>query len=513
MTMLKKSIYTLLPSLAFLTFRGKGGGGGNSISTQKLDPEVLQKMLLPMYSATERAAGVTPITDADGNVTYAFDDYEGYGGNQLTDWRDNPYYSSALLNPENITNMGKFGEKEYGNASQRYGDLMNYGGPDNIATHFAGAPDSLQATGVTGANVTKDAFGIMTPQVRGNVRDVNAGTFPGADISQYTNPYQSEVIDTTLDALDRQRQIQQQQNAAGATQAGAFGGSRHGVVEAETNRAYADQAARTAALLNSQGFDTAAGLQQADADRAMSAGLANQGVDQAITSQALDLAGQFGLANQSADLQAGAINYGGELDTSLANANAVNTAAIHDADLDLASKELNLGAGGQLMDLVAQGRDAHQSNLETLMSAGDFVDDRGQMGLDLNYQKWLDEQNYPAQQAGMLQSGFGMVPQLTSTKTQGPGKPDLWQNLADTFSDVRLKDNITKLNGYSYNFKSRPEVTTGGVMAQEVELIAPHLVNTDVETGYKRVNYEALVGVLLEAVKDLKSEVEGLKRG
>jgi len=76
-----------------------------------------------------------------------------------------------------------------------------------------------------------------------------------------------------------------------------------------------------------------------------------------------------------------------------------------------------------------------------------------------------------------------------------------------------LKDNITKLNGYSYNFKSRPEVTTGGVMAQEVELIAPHLVNTDVETGYKRVNYEALVGVLLEAVKDLKSEVEGLKRG
>lgn len=50
-------------------------------------------------------------------------------------------------------------------------------------------------------------------------------------------------------------------------------------------------------------------------------------------------------------------------------------------------------------------------------------------------------------------------------------------------------------------------------MAQEVELIAPHLVNTDIQTGYKRVNYEALVGVLLEAVKDLQASVEELQRG
>jgi hypothetical protein len=417
MKMLKKSIYTLVPSLAFLTFKSKGGGGGTT--TTKLDPEVRDRIMMPSFTAVERGAGATPNFDAKGNfLNYTFDDYEGYGGNQLTDWTSNDYYATALA-PETLTAIGEFGGVQHANANQRYTDLMNYGGPDNIATHFAGAPDSLQATGVTGANVTKDAFGIMTPQVRGNVRDVNAGTFPGADISQYTNPYQSEVIDTTLDALDRQRQIQQQQNAAGATQAGAFGGSRHGVVEAETNRAYADQAARTAASLNSQGFDTAAGLQQADADRAMSAGLANQGVDQAITSQALDLAGQFGLANQSADLQAGAINYGGELDTSLANANAVNTAAIHDADLDLASKELNLGAGGQLMDLVAQGRDAHQSNLETLMTAGDFIDDRGQMGLDLDYQKWLDEQNHELNQANVLQGGASSYPIETITKNLG----------------------------------------------------------------------------------------------
>lgn len=415
---IKKAVATL----AVLPIRLNFGGGGGGTTTTKLDPQVRDRIMMPAFTAAEKAAGATPSFDAKGNFeSYTFDPYEGYDGQRLSDWRENAYYSNAL-DPETLTKIGEFGAKDYFNANQRYGDLMNYGGPENLATYFAGAPDSLQATGVTGANVTKDAFGIMTPQVRGNVRDVNAGTFPRADISQYTNPYQSEVIDTTLDALDRQRQIQQQQNAAGATQAGAFGGSRHGVVEAETNRAYADQAAQTAAMLNAQGFDTAAGLQQADADRAMSAGLANQGVDQAITSQALDLAGQFGLANQSADLQAGAINYGGELDTSLANANAVNTAAIHDANLDLASKELNLGAGGQLMDLVAQGRDAHLTNLETLMAAGDFVDDRGQTYLDLNYQKWLDEQNHELNQANILQGAASGYPAGSVTTQSGGGK-------------------------------------------------------------------------------------------
>jgi hypothetical protein len=463
-----------------------------------------------MYSATERAAGATPITDGDGNVTYQFDPYEEYGGERLT--QPNDFYNY-------LTDSSKL-DKTLGYGGERFNSVLNnamgssmYGGPDSINTAYAAAPDSLQANSVTGANVTKDAFGIMTPQVRGNVRDVAGGTFPGADIEQYMNPYRSQVIDTTMEALDRQRQIQQQQNAAGATQSGAFGGSRHGVVEAETNRAFADQAAQTMAALNSQGFDTAASLQQADADRALQSQLANQGVDQSITSQALNLAGQFGLDNQTADLNAGTINYGGELDTSLANAGATNAAAMRDAELSLDANQQAMAGNQQLMEGLQVGRDAKFQNLETRLAAGDMLDAREQDQLDLDYQKWIDEQNYPAQQAGILQSGFGMVPQLTSTKTKGPPKPDLWQNLADTFSDVRLKDNITKLNGYSYNFKSRPEVVTGGVMAQEVELIAPHLVNTDVETGYKRVNYEALVGVLLEAVKDLKSEVEGLKRG
>jgi hypothetical protein len=49
-----------------------------------------------------------------------------------------------------------------------------------------------------------------------------------------------------------------------------------------------------------------------------------------------------------------------------------------------------------------------------------------------------------------------------------------------------------------------------GVIAQEVEVVVPEVVSTD-EGDQKSVNYGALVGLLIEAVKDLKNEVDELK--
>jgi hypothetical protein len=49
-----------------------------------------------------------------------------------------------------------------------------------------------------------------------------------------------------------------------------------------------------------------------------------------------------------------------------------------------------------------------------------------------------------------------------------------------------------------------------GVIAQEIEKIVPEVITDDTE-GMKSVNYGALVGVLIEAVKELTQEVETLK--
>ena len=51
---------------------------------------------------------------------------------------------------------------------------------------------------------------------------------------------------------------------------------------------------------------------------------------------------------------------------------------------------------------------------------------------------------------------------------------------------------------------------TLGVVAQEVEEVFPELVTTDDE-GFKSVNYNGLVGALIETVKCLQSKVEDLE--
>ena len=90
-------------------------------------------------------------------------------------------------------------------------------------------------------------------------------------------------------------------------------------------------------------------------------------------------------------------------------------------------------------------------------------------------------------------------------------------------SDKRLKDNIkpikgaldkvSKLGGYEFDWNSKQDVYEGhdiGVIAQEVEAVFPELV-TDRDNGYKAVKYEKLVPALIEAIKELKAEVESLK--
>lgn len=129
----------------------------------------------------------------------------------------------------------------------------------------------------TGAGMLRDAaatggqaIGDARAAVQGMIGRP-AGSFLSGDISKYMNPYQTQAIDATLGDLNRSRIMAQQGDAARASAAGAFGGDRHGIVDAETNRNYADIAARTAAQMRDQGFNTAAQLEQSDLDREMQA--------------------------------------------------------------------------------------------------------------------------------------------------------------------------------------------------------------------------------------------------
>jgi hypothetical protein len=78
-----------------------------------------------------------------------------------------------------------------------------------------------------------------------------------ANLQQYTNPYENQVVNQSLADIERARLMQQNVGGAQAGAANAFGGSRHGIAEAETNRAYADQSARTASGLRMSGYQNA----------------------------------------------------------------------------------------------------------------------------------------------------------------------------------------------------------------------------------------------------------------
>ena len=89
------------------------------------------------------------------------------------------------------------------------------------------------------------------------------------------------------------------------------------------------------------------------------------------------------------------------------------------------------------------------------------------------------------------------------------------------YSDERLKsdiktidnalDKVSQMRGVTF---IKDERQGSGVIAQEMEKIAPELVITaEDEIGTKSVAYGNTVGYLIEAIKELKSEIEELKKG
>ena len=125
---------------------------------------------------------------------------------------------------------------------------------------------------------------------------------PGA-YQQFMSPYQQDVINTTLTEYDRQRQIAQRGIASQAIQAGAFGGGREGVQQAEFDAQSLQNRAALQAQLLQQGYgqaQQAAGtaFSQQQQLAALQPTLAQTGIQQ------LGAAGTQNLAYQQAVLDA-----------------------------------------------------------------------------------------------------------------------------------------------------------------------------------------------------------------
>ena len=123
-----------------------------------------------------------------------------------------------------------------------------------------------------------------------------AGMPAAADISTYMNPYMTNVADVAARELTRRSEMQQVANEAQATQAGAFGGSRADIVEAERQRKLQQGLGDIYTQAQARAFDTALKAAQTDRKTQLASGLGMaQTASAADALNAADIQRQLGI--------------------------------------------------------------------------------------------------------------------------------------------------------------------------------------------------------------------------
>ena len=273
------------------------------------------------------------------------------------------------------------------------------------------------------------------------------GSLLGADIGAYQSPYTQQVIEQSMADIQRQADIARGQAQSRAIGAGAFGGSRSALLEAESQRPYIEQQARTAAGLRQAGFE--------QAQRAAESDIARQ------------------------------------------------------QQMAMFAPELELRARQQQAGLLGGVGAEQMSRLGQLGQIGLQQQQLQQMGLQAPYEEFQRALAYGPQQFGLLAAGQGVTTPTTTMK-QKTGLGDILGTGAQLYatklmfaSDERLKENIKPIgksenghNLYTWDWNDKAKELgvndpTIGVLAQEVKKYMPEAVIED-ENGYYRVNYGVL---------------------
>jgi hypothetical protein len=107
----------------------------------------------------------------------------------------------------------------------------------------------------------------------------------------------------------------------------------------------------------------------------------------------------------------------------------------------------------------------------------------------------------------------------SSKLTFNPSTGTLSATQFTSTSDERVKTNIRpitnalditeQLSGVRFNWKEN-NISSLGLIAQEVEKVLPEVVNTDSE-DMKSINYSSLVSLLVEAIKEQQTQINQLK--
>jgi len=217
------------------------------------------------------------------------------------------------------TTVPQFQQQQYQDIYQQARGLAQQPFIPYTGPQVAGfSPDELRAFGATrqqfGRAQQFDPFA-----QRQQLMQQPAPSLLGADISAYRSPFEQQVVDVALGDIQRQADIAQQRAQEQAIRAGAFGGSRGAILEAEAARPYAEQVARVAPQLRQAGFEQAQRAAESDIERQLrqqqfQAGL----IGQQEQAQRAAVSGLLGTGAQQRALQQQALGAGrGEFERAL----------------------------------------------------------------------------------------------------------------------------------------------------------------------------------------------------
>ena len=393
-------------------------GKNKSESSQTFDPE-LKAALLDVFNT--------------GRNIYNQTEYAPYNAATVA-----PLSTMQLAGMQGVVDAAQagIGQNELMNAINTTGALTNFNplavGADTIGMDRVGSRD------IGPGFISEER---INPFAAINAQNIGAERFRDQSLTPYMNTFEDTVVDSALGDIERARQMQQNQNAASAISAGAFGGDRQGIVEAETNRAALEQAAKTAAGLRQSGFESAAKRLEADANRgltadrsnqaanltaarsnlaaeqaratqnaqnALRARLANQSTDLTAQGRNQDAALRAALANQSTRFQTGRANQDAALRAALANQNAVNDAA-----------RMRLNAANQLGSLGQDLRGSTFADMNAILGVGDLQQQQSQRILDDLFARFQEERDFPLRMFDVLRGAAGILPNpLTSRSSQ-----------------------------------------------------------------------------------------------
>jgi hypothetical protein len=260
--------------------------------------------------------------------------------------------------------------------------MAGYGALSMGAPSYGEASDAYSQLATMQDPTISDSANMQGAQI-GNV-----GSIAGADMASYMSPYTDSVIESGLRDLGGAQEMSLNQQGAQATAANAFGGSRQGIAEAETRKAYGQQAADFIGRQRSNAFNQAQQAAQFDIS-----GQQQRALQQAQFNQ------QAGLTNLQANQQARMSNQQA----------ALAAAGVRGA-----------GAAG-LGSIAGQQLQSSLAGLGAQTAAGEAQRSLSQAGLDANFQDFMAAQNFPLTQFGVLTGAAGAVPSgYGTTKTRDP---------------------------------------------------------------------------------------------